>query len=287
MTKEYFQIPNKCPSCGSKTKIDGKFLICDNEDCVGAALGSIMKWIVKTGIQKLGVGEKTIEALFDAGLIKTPADLYRLKKEDILKLDRQGERSSQKLIDIIQSKSELSLPDFIGALNIKDFSTSMAERLVDAGYDSLDKIIVVAQDYFGDYSDLKNIDGFGDKKIQAFVTGIKNKMPLINDLLSVVKVKDSKEKKKEGKKMSGKLSGQSFCFTGKIEKLDESGERYTRNRMHELVIENGGDVIDSVKKGLSFLVLADPNSQSTKTQKAKKLGVVLMSEKDFFKILER
>jgi len=81
MTKEYFQIPNKCPSCGSKTKVDGKFLICDNEDCIGAALGSIMKWIVKTGIQKLGVGEKTIEALFDAGLIKTSADLYRLKKK--------------------------------------------------------------------------------------------------------------------------------------------------------------------------------------------------------------
>jgi DNA ligase (NAD+) len=281
---------NKCPSCGSETKIDGKFLVCDNEDCVGAALGSIMKWIVKSGIQKLGVGEKTIEALFEANLIKTPADLYRLKREDVLTLERQGERSSEKLIEAIQSKSELSLPDFIGALNIKDFSTSMVERLVEAGYDTLEKIQKLSEvpdtkDYCMPF-ELVNIDGIGEKKANAFIVGMNKKKNLINDLLTVVKIKGV-EKKEEKKKMSGngKLTGQSFCFTGKIDKVDDSGERYTRNRMHELVIENGGEVCDSVRSGLSFLVLADPNSSSGKTQKAKKLGVTLMSERDFFKIV--
>lgn len=293
MIKEYFQIPNQCPSCKGETKIEGKFLICDNEDCEGAAIGSVMKWIVKTGIQKLGVGKKTIEALFDADLIRSPADLYRLKKEDVRRLERQGERSSEKLIEAIQSKSDIDLATFLGALNIKDFSTSMFERLIEHGYDSLDKILCLANNINSgsSLSELTEIDGLGEKKALAFVNGIDKKLSVINDLLSVIKVRDASKKKEEKKgeaiNMSGtKLQGKSFCFTGAINRIDEeTGKHITRDKMWSLVVENGGMVEEGVKKGLDYLVLADANSTSGKTQKAKKLGIILVQEDQFFKMI--
>lgn len=87
------------------------------------------------------------------------------------------------------------------------------------------------------------------------------------------------------KKTGGTLADASFCFTGAIEKVDDEGKRYTRNRMSDLVIENGGTVEDSVKAGLSYLVQADPSSTSSKSVKAVKLGVTILSEKDFFKMI--
>jgi DNA ligase (NAD+) len=291
MSKEYFQIPKTCPVCGQQTKVSGKFLICANEECEGSAIGSIKKWVDKSEMKTLGIGDKTIENLFNAGLIKTPADLYRLKKEDILKLERQGERSSQKLIDIIQSKRELSLPAFIGALNIKDFSTSMTERLVEAGYDTIEKLQKLAEipDASLEYClpfELITIDGIGEKKADAFIRGINKKRELIEDLLTVVSI-IKKEKKGESNKMvSGKLSGQSFCFTGAINRIDpDTGKHMTREKMWELVKANGGTVETSLKKGTGFLVQSDPNSVSGKTQKAKKLRVIIISEDDFFKMI--
>ena len=84
----------------------------------------------------------------------------------------------------------------------------------------------------------------------------------------------------------GKLSNLSFCFTGTIEKTDENGERYTRKRMWEIVKVNGGKALEGVEAGLSFLVQADPTIISSKTKKALKLRVEIISEADFWKMVE-
>lgn len=279
--KEYFSYPKKCPSCKSTTRIDGKYLICENEDCEGAAIGAVMKWITKTGIQKLGVGRKTIENLFESNLIKSPVDLYKLNKKDILSIERQGDKSAEKLLAAIDSKRELDLVTFIGALNIKDFSSSMCEKLIEAGYNKLDKLLVLASSK--DVSEITSIDGFGEKKAISFIEGLNKKVKIINELLSVLSVRDAV---KEKKNMTGKLCGQSFCFTGSINRIDdETGKHMVREKLQSLVKENGGEVYDSVKKGLTFLVMADVNSISGKAQKAKKLGIALCSEDNFFKMI--
>ena len=84
------------------------------------------------------------------------------------------------------------------------------------------------------------------------------------------------------KNQIGKLNGQSYCFTGGINKVDDSGVRYTRTRMWALVEANGGVVHEDVKAGTTYLVQADPDSQSSKTKKALKLGVKILGEDAFF-----
>lgn len=277
--------PSKCPECGKDAVIDGKFLICKNDECSGAMIGTVLKWTVKSGMQTLGVGKKTIEKLYTAELVQTPADLYRLSVKDVMSLDRQGVRSSQKLIDIIQSKKEISLADFVGGLNMSGFSTESAQKLIDNGFDTIEILLAMAEDKRC-IAKFSSIQGLGEKTAQFFVDGMNKRKDLIEDLLTVVTIK----KEGSGDKMvavtnTGRLNGQSFCFTGAIERCDESGNRYTRDRMHEFVINNGGQVLTSVKNGLNYLVLADPTSNSSKTQKAKKLGVTLISEKQFFIML--
>jgi NAD-dependent DNA ligase len=84
--------------------------------------------------------------------------------------------------------------------------------------------------------------------------------------------------------MAGELSGMTFCFTGAVQAVDENGERYKRSMLESLVKENGGSV-KSVSSGLMYLVQADPNSESSKTVKATKLGVQIISDVDFLSMI--
>ena len=85
----------------------------------------------------------------------------------------------------------------------------------------------------------------------------------------------------------GIFAGKTFCFTGAIQRVDESsGKRYTRKQMQALVVENGGKAVGDVSKGLDFLVLADPSSSSSKARKARDLGTQLLSEEEFFDLVE-
>jgi len=280
-----FEPIKTCPVCHESTKISGKFLVCKNDECAGSAFGDIIKWTVKVGIQKLGVGKKTLKNMFDAELIKTPADLYRLKIEQIRQLDRQGERSSQKIIDAVKSRNKLDLVTFVGGLNLHGFSSEMAQKLIDSGYDSINKMICLAEKE--DFSSLILINGIGEKVAKCFIDSMNKKREIIKDLLSVVEIEDRKEKVMNiAAKTSGILSGKSFCFTGMINKInEETGKHLTREEMWDIVKERGGLVEKSLKKGTDFLVQSDSNSVSGKTQKAKKLGVIIVSEEDFFKMI--
>jgi DNA ligase (NAD+) len=276
-SKEAFIPIMNCPSCGEKTRVDGKFLVCQNDDCNGASIGDLKKWVDKSGMKTLGVGPKTVQKLYESGLVKVPADFYRISVDDIMTLERQGQRSAQNIFDVINSKKELSLSEFIGALNIRNFSVSSTDLLICAGYDSLEKLLeLVDRD---SYYDLSRVNGIGEKTASSFVEGMKKKREQIRDLLTLITIK-----KREEVNMDSSLKGMSFCFTGAIERIDEKGERFTRDRVEQLVKDNGGITLP-VKKGLNYLVMADPNSNSSKAQKAKKLGITIISEKQFFMMI--
>jgi DNA ligase (NAD+) len=269
--------PNKCPVCNGGTKIDGKFLICNEPDCSGKVSGNIKVWVKKLELK--GIADATIETLCAKDMISEPSDIYSLTVNQLRDFAGFGPVQSQKIYDIINSKKELSLPEFIGGLNIPQWGSRMTELLFDAGYDNLVKIMNM------NVNDLVAIKGIESKTAHAFLNGISKKKEVILNLLEAGISIKCKEQKIMSKKTGGKLVGVSFCFTGAIEKIDDEGKRYTRNRMSDLVIENGGTVEDSVKAGLNYLVQADPSSQSSKTVKAQKLGVSILSEKDFFNMI--
>jgi len=266
------EFPIYCPICNDKTTIEGEYLVCKNPKCDGLMLGNINKWI--NSIEIMDVGDKIIEQLYKHSLIKDPADLYTLKKEDILKLERMGERSTNKLLENINSKKEITIPQFISGLNMPNFSGKTAESIIKSGYDTIDKIQNLSKE------ELVKISGIGEKTADQIINGLNDKKIIIEKLLKVITIKQIERKKA----MNNNLEGKSFCFTGAIQRC-EDGKRLTRENMWDIVLENGGVVEVSVKKGLSYLVVADPNSVSSKTQKAKKLGVEILSESDFFKMI--
>jgi len=270
-----FSIPTTCPVCGGVTKVDGKFLVCTSPTCSGSIQGDVRKWIKELGL--LGIADKTVEKLYEAGF-KTPSSLYTVTLNDAMKLEHFGESSAQKLIDTLKAKKKLTLPEMVGGLNIPDVGTTTIENLEKEGYDTITSLMGATVE------ELTNVKGIGISTATAIVNGLKNKYSEIKSLLDVGITIRKREFIMSKKVEGGKLNGKSFCFTGAIQH-EENGKRMTRDRMWELVRENGGIVEESVRSGLNFLVMANPDSTSSKTVKAKKLGVSLLSEADFFKMI--
>lgn len=267
--------PTSCPSCDRLVERDGPFVICKHEDCPGREIGNLKKWLKVLDVK--GIGPETIDVLYSKGIVKNPADFYTLKPEDMAGLDGFGKRKAQIIVDAVRSKMTVDLPEFVGGLNIPNFSTSMVRLLVDAGYDTLDKLKNVT------YSQMLKIRGIESSKARAFITGFSRKLDTCAKLIANG-IEINSFESPSPLEVEGIFVGKSFCFTGAIQAEDENGDRYTRKMMEKLVVDNGGTV-SSVKKGLSYLVQADPNSHSEKTKKAMKLGVTVMSESNFFSLL--
>jgi DNA ligase (NAD+) len=192
-----------------------------------------------------------------------------------------GTLSKQIMAELEKSKS-CSLNDFIGSLGIKFLGRRQAEIMIGQGIDTLNKWLNLS------VAALLELPGFTveGSKAPAIVEGIRKAKPIIDGLLKAGVTIQAAEPTTAVVVEGGKLSGLVFCFTGAILKTDESGKRYTRDRMWEVVRQNGGTVIDDVKKGVSHLVQADPSSQSSKSRKAEKFGVKVISEADFWKLVE-
>ncbi len=262
------EAPQNCPVC--KTKLikeqsgdeEGVHLLCPNEDCFARLTGNLSKWITTLEIDE--IGDKFIEVLVNRKLVEDVADLYKLKPADIVALEGKGDKSAKKILDNLHAKKELPVPTFLGGLNISGCGTERFEALVKAGYDTLEKIQALTVPQIAD------IPGMGTKSATAIYQGLKKKEVLIGKLLKHVKLVDPKPKKSE------KLKGLSFCFTGEM--------THTREDLEQMVEENSGEV-KGVSGKLTYLVQADPSSESSKSVKAKKLGTKIISEKAFLEMI--
>ena len=270
-------IPTNCPSCNSILIKDGAHIFCRNEECDGIGWRKLKTYITKRNIKYLG--DELLIILYNHHNIRQPQDLYKLSEEYLSKINRGsgvvGTLSKQIFSEIKKSKT-CSLNDFIGSLSIKFLGRRQAEIMMGQGIDTLDKFLNLTVDQ------LYKLSGFseGGSKAEGIVEGIKKARPIVEGLLTEgVKIM-AKEKKEV---VNGSLKG-TFCFTGAILR-EENGKRFTRDMMWDLVRNNGGSVFTDVKKGLDYLVQADPNSQSSKTKKALSLGVKIISEDDFFKMV--
>lgn len=269
------EVPSVCPACGGKVTEGGIFLTCENEGCSGGEIGNLVKWVKKLDLK--GIASATIEKLYEAGLVKCPSDFYHLKPNLICELEGFGSSSANKIVETLNSKKELTFGEFIGGLNIPNFSDKTAELLEENGLDTVQKILQKSN------IELASIKGIGNITASAIREGLTKKINTIHQL-EVMGIKIMKKEKKE--KSKGNLNGKSFVFTGAINRIDtETGKHYTREKLQEFVIENGGSTPSSISKGTTYLVQADPSSTSAKTQKAEKLGVSILSEEDFFKMI--
>ena len=275
--------PNRCPTCGSATTRElrgrsGAATYCSNEACPDVLLGKIHCWIgdSKKGVGILGIGDKIEQAMWDNQLVEDPADLYALKVEDLKDLElegggRIGHSRSQKIVDVIQSKSELSLSVFLGSLGIELLGRRRVQLLINDANGDLDSL----DDWLDDQKLTSiNLPGFGIAVRTAVRTGIDENRSLIAKMISNgVTIKMASQMPTKKKNDGIDFSSLSFCFTG------------TRQCLQE-VQDAGGEIKSGVSKKLHYLVQKDPLSKSSKTRKAEECGVKVISVDFLSDVLE-
>jgi DNA ligase (NAD+) len=256
------EVPTKCGVCASGLSIEGEYLVCRNTSCTAIVEGRIKTWVGAIGAMEWG--EKLVEQLVEAKLVREPVDLYKLTWEQIAGLDRRGEKSAKKCLQELHSRLPLTLPVFIAALGMDNFALQTAKLLVSAGYKTIDAMLGANE------ADLAAINGLGPIKAASIVRGLSARRDEIQRLRDggIEPVTPDEQ---------GPLAGISFCFTG-------SSSR-PRNELTQLVESKGGRVLASVTKELNYLVIADPASTSSKAVKARKYGTKLITEEELDQLI--
>lgn len=264
-----FRMPKKCPVCGQPIRqAQGQVAFrCVNKNCPAIRREAIYHIVARNAFDIEGIGPKIIDQLMEAGLVRDAADLFALEKEDLLNLPRFAEKSSQKVIEAIAGKRTVSLAKFIYALGIEHVGEETAFALA-RHFKKLESFRRASLE------ELQNVPDVGPvvaKSISEWFQRPYNQKLVDKFLKNGIRVLSERVSKE-----SRKLAGKSFVLTGTLQSL-------SRDQAKEKIRELGGDVSGSVSKETDYVVAgAEPGS---KYDKAKKLGVTILDEKEFLGML--
>ncbi len=272
-----FNVPNKCPVDGSEIERDGAIYRCSNPDCGARHKESLYHFVSRGAFDIEGVGPKIIDKFLDEGLVSDAYDIFEVKKGDIEVLEGFGEKSSENIINSIESSKEISLSRFLyslGILHVGEETSRLLAAMVVDGEGEIKKPVDVL-DFFEDVTveDFESIDGVGKvmaRSIKSWFGKEKNKKLLRR--LSKTGVRLKVEVNVEG----GKLNGKRFVLTGSLDSL-------TREKAKELILEEGGSVSSSVSSNTDYVVVGD--DPGSKLDKAKEIGVETLDEEEFLELL--
>jgi DNA ligase (NAD+) len=264
-----FHMPTECPECGSAIHhVEGEVAYrCVNAACPAKRKESLLHYASRHAMNIDGLGEKIVDQLVDKGIVKDVADLYALKEDDVAALERMAEKSAQNLLAEIEGSKKSSLARLIYALGMR-FVGERTGQLLAEHFSSLEELAAANEEQ------LVAVNEVGPKvaaAIAEFFSEPANRQ-LIKKL-NKVGVHPTAEKREV---KSQKLAGKSFVFTGGL-------ANRSREDAGELVQQHGGKVSGSVSKKTDYVVVGtDPGS---KYEKAKELGLTILSEAEFDKLL--
>ena len=258
-----------CPECQTeliRTKGDAKHY-CPNEfGCAPQITGRIQHYISRKAMDIDGLGGETVDLLRKEGLIQNYADLYDLKVEQILPLERMAEKSAENMITGIQKSKEIPFEKVLYALGIRFVGETVAKKLAKY-FKSIDNLMTAS------FEELINVDEIGDRIAQSiidFSSDLRN-IQLINRLkVAGIQLEVSQE---DLENQTDKLQGKIVVVSGVFNQL-------SRNELKKAIEDNGGKVSSSISKKTNFIVAGD-NMGPTKLIKAQDLGVEIISEQDF------
>jgi DNA ligase (NAD+) len=264
-----FVMPRECPECGSKIhRVEGEVAYrCVNAACPAKRKQTLLHFAGRHAMNIDGLGEKIVDQLVEKGLVKDPADLYLLKLEEVANLERMAEKSAQNLLDEIAASKKNPLSRLIYALGIL-FVGERTGQLLAEHFSSVEDLAAAKEE------DLEEVPEVGPKvssSIVEFFSELANRNLLKKLYRAGVRPVAEKREVK-----SQKFAGKSFVFTGGM-------ANRSREEAGELVLQHGGKVSGSVSKKTDYVVVGtDPGS---KYDKAKELGVTILSEAEFEKLI--
>lgn len=265
-----FEFPKLCPSCSSPvTRAEGGAAVrCTNTDCPAQLMRHLIHFVSRDAMDIDGLGPAVLEQLTDAEMIKSPADLYRLKFEDILLLDKKKEKSAENLINALEKSKDNELYRLIYALGIPHIGLKAAQLLC-GKFPTIDDVMNASAD------EINSIDGFGDIMAQSVEQyfSLESTRSLIDELRALGLKMTPAEVKNEG----GAFEGKTFVLTGTLPTM-------SRKEASKLIEDNGGKTSSSVSKKTDFVLAGE--SAGSKLTKAQSLGVTIISEEEFLALIK-
>jgi len=251
--------PTICPSCGTKLITDNKFLRCPNiKNCPAQILGSLKLFCDTLEIK--GISDKTIDKLYQAKLLRLPGDFYNLKISNFENLAGLGTKSGTNIINEIQNKKTLTLKQILDAAIIPSFSSQRIIQLINAGFDTSEKILNINIDQ------LEALPGIQITLAQKIYQGIQDRKDFITSILAHVDTHTRAF-------LPSKLKNLSFTITGSLNR--------PRKEIEDQIISLGGQLASSVSKNTDYLITNETESTSSKFINAKKFGTKIITEAEF------
>lgn len=270
----FVNIPSACPYCGAQLSLQAKnistFLLCENPTCSGRLINKLDHFCGKSGLDIKGLSKATLDKLIDWGWVKTFADIFNLKNhaEEWKSKPGFGEASVSKILDAVEvARTTSTHESFISAIGIPLIGRTMVKELMKNGittYQALYNLVQQGQDF-------SQFNGFGYEKSESLLKFDYSEANEAYALMNLV-IPEPEEKEEN-------LAGKSIVITGTLKQFKN------RAQLQAVIEAAGGKVVGSISKNTSFLINNDINSTSAKNQAAKKLGIPILSEEDFLKII--
>lgn len=269
-------IPKHCPVCGGDTEIrqinNAKSLYCTNPECQAKHIKSFALFVSRDALNIDGMSEATLEKFIMNGLIKEYADIFHLDRyeEEIKSMEGFGEKSYNKMQASIEKARTTTLPKLIYSLGIANIGLANAKIICKEFDHDIEKMKLASPE------ELSAIDGVGEVIANAFVDYFKNERHVkeVDRLLKELVIP-----KEERNTEAQIFAGMNFVITGSVEHFKN------RNEVKEVIESKGGKVTGSVTSKTNYLINNDTTSGSSKNKKARELGIAIISEEEFLKML--
>jgi len=263
-----FELPKECPNCGSavaKDK-DGVYIRCLNPDCKGQLIERLKYFAGRGQMDIENLGTALIEQLVEAELVKNFADLYKLQKKDLIGLERMAEKSADNVIAAIEASKTRPLWRFLAALGIRHIGGQSAQILAEH-FGSLDALMDATQE------ELADIDQIGPTMAESIFKYFRD--PKNREVIEQLTEEGLKLSQQQTQR-SDKLAGKTIVVTGTL-------ENFTRQQIEQAIRQAGAKSSSSVSKKTDFVLAGD--NPGSKLDKARKLGVNVIDEKEFMEML--
>ncbi|PSR53822.1 DNA ligase (NAD(+)) LigA [Adhaeribacter arboris] len=263
-----------CPACGTplvRTEGEAHFYCPNDSGCPPQIKAKIEHFITRRAMNIENLGPETIEQLYAEGLVRNVADLYDLQLEQLIHLERLGEKSVTNLLNGIQKSKEVPYDRVLFALGIRFVGSTVARKIADR-FASLETLQAAS------YEDLISVPEIGDRIALSILSYFKTEEHLqLLERLKAAGLQFSREEKISKIAATTRLTGLTFVISGVF-------ETHSREEIQELITQNGGKVVSSISKKLSYLVAGDKMGPA-KLEKANELGIKIISEAEFLQMI--
>lgn len=262
-----FNMPERCPSCGTRVEKEGSYYYCPSLSCPAQIKGRLKHLASRRAFDIEGLGEKIVEQLMKEELIKDLADVFYLKKEDLIGLERFADKSASNLEEEIEKSKRIPFDRFIHALSIRHVGERLSQVLAE-NFPTLEALMEASEERL---MEIPTVGPEVARSITSFFREKRNREVIEKMISAGVKIEYRPSARK-----GDKLKGQTFVFTGTL-------RSFTREEAKRLVEEQGGRVSSSVTRKTNYVVMGE--EPGSKLDVARSLGIPILDEEGFKRLI--